>query len=735
MAQEDFYAAGKIHEVRIRFKEHAWRHILDSLFKASGDNGKLPGDVTIDGHTCLNAGVRYKGYSSYNADEIKNPFNIDLDYSIKNQNHLGILKIKLGNVIHDPSFIREVLSYEIARKYLPASRANFANLYVNDTLIGLYTNVEAVDKNFTDKHWGSHLNSFFKGEPVKLHYPFGQNANLAFTHGSDSSGYIPYYNMESATGWNDLYNLIYRLDQGSDSAESILNIDRAIWMHAFNETLLNLDSYIGYSQNYYLYRDDNGRFNPILWDMNMSFGSFRDSDGSTHFLGLTIPEIKQLDPLALMSFTVSPRPLMTRLFCNDTLRKTYFAHMRTIIDENFKNGWYFTRAQELQTQIDADVLNDTNRFYPYSDFHNNLNVTVGGTGSMKEYPGIKELVEARIQFLDSMSGFTGQPVITEVTHMPEVPVRQAPCRVTARIEGCGMALLGYRFNTGGIFSRIAMADDGNHNDGEAGVGIFGAMIITGGHTIQFYIFAENDSAAVFSPERAEYEFYQVQPMIQQGDVILNEFHAGSGDENWIELLNTTTEPLNVKGMRISDDLISSGGWILPDTTIPGKKYLLVYPAEISNSGKNATPITLSQSGGFLMLINASGILLDSARYGPQVSNKSTGRYPNGYGAMNYMLPTRGSYNSIATTPVSGFLLYPNPATGVVNVELMPHSCPVLVTFYNSLGNLVLENTYNYGKGDIGPVIQPVDVSNLSSGLYVVRVNNNGDTNTEKLIIY
>jgi hypothetical protein len=61
---------------------------------------------------------------------------------------MGFTKLKLSNVIHDPTFVREVLAYEIARKYMPASLANYANLYINDTLIGLYTNVEAVDRRF-----------------------------------------------------------------------------------------------------------------------------------------------------------------------------------------------------------------------------------------------------------------------------------------------------------------------------------------------------------------------------------------------------------------------------------------------------------------------------------------------------------------------------------------------------------------------------------------------------------
>jgi hypothetical protein len=720
--QDDFYNAGTIREVRIHFKESNWRHILDSLFVNAGDNGKLRGDVTIDGNLYHNAGIRYKGYSSYNADEIKNPYNIDLDYSVKNQNHLGHVKLKLSNVIHDPSFVREVLSYEIARKYLPSSRANFANLYVNDTLIGLYTNVEAVDANFTREHWGSHVNSFFKGEPLQLHYPFGQNANLALAHGTDSSGYIPYYNMESVTGWNDLYRLISQLDQGPGQVETILNIDRALWMHAFNEVLLNLDSYIGYSQNYYLYKDDNGRFNPILWDLNMSFGSFRDSDGSTHFQGISIPQIKQLDPLALMDFAISPRPLMTKLFSNDTLRKMYFAHIRTIVSENFANGAFFIRAGQLQALIDASVLNDTNRFYSYADFHANLTNTVGGTGAMKDYPGIKDLMESRIAYLDTLRGFSGQPEISNVTHLPQIPLKNEPCWITARIQGSGLALLGFRFNTGGLFSRIAMADDGLHHDGATGDGIFGAMVIPEGHAIQYYIYAENDTAGAFSPERAEYEFYTVQPMILPGDVVLNEFNTGS--KSWIELLNTTTEPLNVSGMRLSDDPSSSKNLIVPDTVILAKKYLLI-----------DVPDAISATGGSLHLVNASGIIVDSVSYGQQVAGKSTGRYPNGYGPMTYMLPTRGGYNLMGTTPGSGFLLFPNPGHESVNIEISITSGSLEVTIYNSLGKPVLDKIYHYTSSRIRSTVQQVDVSSLTSGIYILKVNCEGETTSKKLIIY
>ena len=72
--------------------------------------------------------MRYKGFSSVSVNRVKNPFNIKLDYIIDGQDHQGIDKLKLSNVIQDPSFIREVLSYEISRKYMPSSEANFISL-------------------------------------------------------------------------------------------------------------------------------------------------------------------------------------------------------------------------------------------------------------------------------------------------------------------------------------------------------------------------------------------------------------------------------------------------------------------------------------------------------------------------------------------------------------------------------------------------------------------------------
>jgi len=87
-----------------------------------------------------------------------------------------------------PSFVREALSYEIARNYMPAGRANFAKLYINDEYWGLYTNVEAVNKDFLGNHFQSTDGAFFKCNPNELEL-FGENANLSNSPGTDIANY------------------------------------------------------------------------------------------------------------------------------------------------------------------------------------------------------------------------------------------------------------------------------------------------------------------------------------------------------------------------------------------------------------------------------------------------------------------------------------------------------------------------------------------------------------------
>ena len=147
-------------------------------------------------------------------------------------------------VIKIPLLLEKVLTYEIAGNYLPSAKANFANLYINDTLWGLYSNIQAVNKGFLNDHFGNKYNPFFKCNPENLNISVGgENSNLSHTHGIDSLDYVPYYAIKSDYGWESLYYLIDTLNNYYDSVEKVLNVDRSLWMHALNYTLINFDLY------------------------------------------------------------------------------------------------------------------------------------------------------------------------------------------------------------------------------------------------------------------------------------------------------------------------------------------------------------------------------------------------------------------------------------------------------------------------------------------------------------
>jgi spore coat protein CotH len=723
-AQSSFYAVDSLREIRIYFYDADWDYQLDSLY-VEGDNERILADLIIDGSTYDSVGVRYKGFSSVSVNRVKNPFNIKLDYVIDGQDHQGIDKLKLSNVYQDPSFVREVLTYEIAADYLPSAKANYANVYVNDTLLGLYTNVQAVNKDFLNDHFGNKYNPFFKCNPENLNVsPGGENANLSNTHGTDSLDYQPYYDIESDYGWDALYNLIDTLNNYTDSINNVLNVDRTLWLHALNYTLINFDSYIGYGQNYYLYKDKTGQFNPLLWDLNMSFGSFRLTDASSiYFNGFDINQAQNMDPLLHHTqISVAPRPLLRNLFLSERNRKMYLAHVRTIVNENFANQNYAVRGQHFQNLIDTSVQNDTNKFYSYADFITNLNNSV--TLVTADCPGITELMDARTTYLSTYTGFSGEPTIANISNSPQNFVAGDDVWITANITDATEAILGYRFGNNMAFKTTAMFDDGNHNDGTANDGVYGAKISNSANVVDYYLYADNDSAGVFSPVRAAYEFYSIQSQLQMGDVVVNEImsnnvssvtDASGKFEDWIELYNTTSYPVSMAGLFLTDTLGLLHKWELPNQTIPANGYAIIWADEDGGQGDMHANFKLSNLGEQLILTNADSVVIDSITYLTQADDVAYARSPNGTGPFVMQAPTFKANNDFinAITEKQELIkVYPNPFSEVLKWNSLEN-----VEVRDILGQLIYsaENTNR------------IATSNWRSGIYFIHLKDKNQT--------
>ncbi|MEN0004217.1 MAG: CotH kinase family protein [Bacteroidota bacterium] len=510
--EKSTYAIDNFLEVRLTFEQDNWHEVLDSL-KQAGEEKRLKGDVTINGKKYEGIGVRYKGNSSYNSVRKfsdKLPFNIKLDFDEKKHKLPdGFETLKLSNVFRDPSFLREVLSYEIANKYMHAPRANFAKLYVNDQYLGLYNNTESVDKKFLKENFGDKGGTLVKCDPnwkakASSTCPKGEKSSLMYL-GKDSLCYMPYYEMKTDYGWQDVIELATKLHYEPGRVEEIIDINEVLWMLAFNNVLVNLDSYTGqFCHNYYLYRDEAGLFHPVVWDMNLCFGGFR-------YTGITKPlsntAMQKMSPLLHYKQKNEKRPLITQLLKIDLYQKMYIAHMRTILEENFMDSTFVNRAKEVQTIIKEAVESDENKLYNYEGFEQNLYAS--SKAGKSSIIGIMELMNGRAAYLSKHPLISrAAPVISEV----KPDDLGSAIVVNSKIEGTERAWLMYRYGTSGRFSRMEMMDDGGHNDIDEADGIYGATVEerVEGAIFQYYIIAEGDKSATLSPRRAGKELHTVE---------------------------------------------------------------------------------------------------------------------------------------------------------------------------------------------------------------------------------
>lgn len=724
---QDFYDLNTIQTIEITFAESNWDQLLDNAYASSGDY-ILAQQVKINGIVFDSVGVKYKGNSTYNPNQNKNPFHIELD-TYKDHKYEAYTDIKLSNVAKDPSFIREVLSYQILRQYMDAPLSNYANVYVNGTLLGLYSNSESISKKFVDSRFYSKRNTFIKCNPPDGAGP-GSNdyPNLVYL-GQDSTSYYDAYELKSDDGWQELIDLCDTLANHTGDVEKILDVDRALWMLAFNNILVNLDSYTGgFTQNYYLYRDDSGRFLPVVWDLNESFGRF-SMTGSGN-LNSTISK-QQMSHL--LHQNDANFPLIQKLLSVPMYKRMYLAHCKTILLENFDNDTYFATAQNLQDLIATAVQQDNYKFFTYNNFIDNLSSDInGGPGpGGGATPGITNLMDGRNTYLLGLFDFTQtEPIISSVALSNPTPVINENISILASVTNENAAFLGYRTELGGPFNRVQMFDDGAHNDGGANDGIYGIDIIIDHSFMQYYIYAENDNIGMFSPQRAEHEYHTITATTSDptvGDLVINEFMASNDEtvadqdgeyDDWIELYNNGASSIDLEGYYLSDDATDLMKWAFPaGTTIDNNSYLVIWADNDDEQEGLHAAFKLSAAAESVFLVNPTGTIVDEVSYIDQSADISYGRSPNGTGNFQLMSPTFNAENSSPTSTSNndlGIVLlkaFPNPANSEITLSAVEELATVSI--YNLLGQMVSES---YPKRQE----TTINISHLTNGIYFIK---------------
>jgi len=511
---QNLYDLNHIPEVKITLDSEYWANKLHKL-KMDGEKERVTATVIVDGKELKQVGVRYKGNSSYystqKAGNSKLPFNLKANYQIDGQTFPGGFKsLKLSNVFRDPSFVREALSYEIAREYMPSPRCNFVKVYVNDEYLGLYNNSESIDQSFLDRTFSdAGKDIFIKCDPEWSELPpdscpEGDKASLMYL-GEDPVCYKGLYEMKKGgkTGWKALMKLTKVLNEKPDSIEKHLNIEATLLMHAFNNVFVNLDSYTGrLSHNYYMYRAPDGRMTPLIWDLNLSLGGFQ-YDGIKKG-ALTTEELQRLSPFIQYKTQNQKRPLIVNILRNALYRKMYVGYMHTMIEDWLTSGKYLKRAEEIQRFVDVEVQNDGNKLYPYESFQKNLNKTV--SIGLSKIVGIKELMEKRTEYLSNHPLMGGDiPKIGKTSTLKS----GEEIGIQAKVVNEEVVYLKYRKDANEQWNTVEMFDDGGHYDEVAEDKIYGAIIPYVKGT-EYFIIVEGGRMAKVEPKGASFEFLTVE---------------------------------------------------------------------------------------------------------------------------------------------------------------------------------------------------------------------------------
>jgi len=495
-----------VRELYINFENDDYHNILTEGF-FNNPSMRIPASVTFNGATLDSVGVRYKGNSTfclpYQQNNVKVPYNLDMNHWISGQKLMDYNKIKLANAWLDPTYCKEYIASRIYRKYLPTPEINLIALHSQGNYTGLYVNTESINKQFLDKHFGENEGVLFKCDGAGVFCDENGNGTEGGTPslahlGSDSTSYYDSYTLKSEHGWGELMNLISTLEYTPDNIEDVINMDRVMWAMAVNTVTNNLDTYNGYYvHNYYLYQDVEGRFQMIPWDLDNSFVG-----AILGFSFFSPNDLYHFDPFWGGWDNSDYRPLTDLIYNTPIYRKQFIAHIRTIMEESMNQDEIAQEIGSLQEIASSFASNDSNGLFSMEYYTSNVQEAFWATGFNWGFAGILSTIEERMAFLSSHAEINvPAPILGNLSVVNGV----------AQIAAYDADEIQLRWTTNSIasnFQSTVMVDDGTQGDEFASDGIFSIpMPNEDGADIKFYIRATNSEAMSLSPARAEYEYY------------------------------------------------------------------------------------------------------------------------------------------------------------------------------------------------------------------------------------
>lgn len=213
--------------------------------------------------------VRLKGSGSFRPITGKAAFKLKFK---KADAFLGLRKMTLNNMVQDESMAHEALTYlAFGALDTPAPRSGYAYLRLNGEDVGLYADVETLDKVALEKRFGTfedppqHLYEGESGDDVRV----GGAGGFEADEGDEEDRADLEALVEAVNGDAD--------ESFSTRVAAVADLGEMARMWAIERYIAHWDGYAGHAQpferpnNYYLFSDASGRFQMLPWGTDQTW--------------------------------------------------------------------------------------------------------------------------------------------------------------------------------------------------------------------------------------------------------------------------------------------------------------------------------------------------------------------------------------------------------------------------------------------------------------------------------
>ncbi len=350
----------QVSEINIEMAQEDW----DTLMENAKAEEYQKSNITINGETFYNVGIRAKGNSSLNtvasSDSNRYSFKIKFDKYVTGQTYYGLDEFVVNNMMSDATYMKEYISYDIYEKMgIATPLFAFTNINVNNEPWGLYLAVEVTEENFLNRNFGTDYGNLYKPEDT--------GSSLVWVDENHSSYQGIKDNAQTDITDKDfdkVVEMIQHLNSGTD-LEKYLDVEQILKYFAINNLIVNLDSYVGnFNHNYMLYEED-GVFSVLPWDLNMAFGGFQ-SRSAQQAVDLSID--------TPYNGNAENYPLFTKLIEVPEYKEIYHNYLQEIVTLYFDSGIFSATIDSIDNLINEYVKNDATAFYDYEAYTTSLPV-------------------------------------------------------------------------------------------------------------------------------------------------------------------------------------------------------------------------------------------------------------------------------------------------------------------------------------------------------------------------